>query len=85
MLKYVVYGIIHMVLFIFSIGWMDTFSELFIDRPSLEYAALVTIGAYTLYKGICGIVLAAINLYIAKLERGINESAERGNKQKEVK
>ena len=81
MIKYVVYGIVHMALFIFSIGWMDTFSELFIDRPSLEYAALVTNGAYTLYKGICGIVLAAINLYIAKLERGIKENIERGGEQ----
>ena len=81
MIKYVVYGIVHMALFIFSIGWMDTFSELFIDRPSLEYAALVTIGAYTLYKGICGIVLSAINLYIAKLERGIKENIERGGEQ----
>lgn len=81
MLKYVVYGIVHMALFIFSIGWMDTFSELFIDRPSLEYAALVTIGAYTLYKGICGIVMAAINLYIVKLERGIKENIERSGEQ----
>lgn len=81
MIKYVVYGIVHMVLFIFSVGWMDTFSSLFIGSPNLEYAALVTIGAYALYKGVCGIVLAAINLYIAKLERGIKENIERGGEQ----
>ena len=81
MLKYVIYGIVHMVLFIFSAGWMDTFSNLFIGSPNLEYAALVTIGAYTLYKGICGIVMAAINLYIVKLERGIKENIERGGEQ----
>ena len=60
---------------------MDTFSNLFTGSPNLEYAALVTIGAYTLYKGICGIVIAAINLYIFKLERGIKESIERGSEQ----
>lgn len=42
---------------------------------------LVTIGAYTLYKGICGIVMAAINLYIVKLERGIKENIERSGEQ----
>lgn len=81
MTKYIVYGIVHMVLFIFSAGWMDTFSNLFIGSPNLEYAALVTIGAYTLYKGICGIVMAAINLYIVKLERGIKENIERSGEQ----
>ena len=64
---------------------MDTFSSLFIGSPNLEYAALATIGAYTLYKGVCGGVLTAMNLYIVKLGRGIKESAERGDKQKEVK
>lgn len=55
-IKYTVYAILYMTIWLCALVWTDTAAQLFFEKPCLNYLALLTICTFTIWMSVRGIV-----------------------------
>lgn len=53
-IKYGIYGVLYMLMWMCSLAWCDTAAQLFFGEPSLEYFALLATHTFVIWVGVSG-------------------------------
>lgn len=55
-IKYTVYAILYMMIWLCALVWTDTAAQLFFEKPCLNYFGLLAVCVFTIWIGVRGIV-----------------------------
>lgn len=55
-IKYTVYAILYMMIWLCALVWTDTAAQLFFGNPCLNYLALLAVCVFVIWMGVRGIV-----------------------------
>lgn len=55
-IKYTVYAILYMMIWLCALVWTDTAAQLFFEKPCLNYLALLAVCVFVIWMGVRGIV-----------------------------
>ena len=55
-IKYTVYAILYMTIWLCALVWIDTAAQLFFRNPCLKYLALLAVCVFVIWMGVRGIV-----------------------------
>ena len=72
-IKYGIYGILYMSIWICSLAWCDTAAQLFSGDPSLSYFALLATHTFVIWVGFSGMVRNINKIQILRALEWISE------------
>lgn len=81
-IKYGIYGILYMLIWICSLAWCDTAAQLFFGEPSLSYFALLATHIVAVLVGVSGMVR---NIYKIQMLRALEWISEKEGRTKNGK
>ena len=72
-IKYTVYAILYMLIWLCALAWTDTASQMFFCEPCLDHFALLTVCTFTIWMGVRGITLNIGKIQVLRALKWISD------------